>query len=150
MKAMWTGEYVEYHGKYVDFPKSVCLPRPVQRPHPPVLLGSIGSPRVFKRVVEWGDGWLPFSADPQEIATGKAELEKIAGEKGRDMATIDITVFAPGGLFRTKAELADLAKAGADNAVIWLQGESEYRLVDAAHQPAEALVKRSLKHITAQ
>jgi probable F420-dependent oxidoreductase len=122
MKALWTGEYVEHHGKYVDFPRVICLPRPVQRPHPPVLLGSIGSPRVYKRVAEWGDGWLPFSVDPREIADGKAKIGRHAKALGRDPASIDITVFAPSGMFRTPRELAELSKSGANNVVLWLNG----------------------------
>jgi len=130
MKALWTGEYVEYHGQYVDFPKVTCQPVPVQRPHPPVLLGSIGSPRVYKRVAEWGDGWLPFSIDPKEIADGKAEIDKHAAAIGRDPASIDITVFAPDGLFRTASDIEELASSGADNVVLWLQGQSEAAIAD--------------------
>lgn len=128
MKALWTGEYAEYHGKYVDFPRIICRPGPVQKPHPPVMLGSIGSPRVYKRVAEWGDGWLPFSVDPQEIADGKAEIDKHAKALGRDPASIDVTVFAPDGLFRTAADLRELAASGASNVVLWLRGRNEQEL----------------------
>ena len=47
MKKLWSGDYVEHHGKYYDFPPVICLPRPARRPNPLVLLGSIGSPLVF-------------------------------------------------------------------------------------------------------
>jgi len=130
MKALWSGEYVEYHGRYIDFPRVVCRPRPVQRPHPPVLLGSIGSPRVYKRVAEWGDGWLPFSVDPQEIADGKAQILAHAKAAGRNPDSIDITVFAPMGLFRKPADLKELAKSGAHNVVLWLQGQNEGEVVE--------------------
>ena len=139
MKALWTGEYVEYHGKYVDFPPVICKPRPTRRPHPPVYLGSIGTPRVFKRVAEWGDGWLPFSVDPQEIADGKAQLAGFAKEQGRNPADIDITLFAPDGFFRQSAELAEVAKAGADNAVLWLKGESEDEILNELDELAGTL-----------
>ena len=129
MKALWTGEYVEHHGKYFDFPRVICQPVPARKPHPPILLGSIGSPRVFKRVVEWGDGWLPFSIDPQEIADGRAELNKLAAAAGRDPASVDVTMFAPDTFFRKPTEIDELAKAGADGVVIWLQGGDEQSLV---------------------
>lgn len=122
MKKLWTGEYVEHHGKYWNFPPTICLPRPVQRPHPPVLLGSIGSPNVYKRVAEWGDGWLPFCTDPQEIADGKAEIAKYAKAAGRDPARLTMTAFAPPGLYRTASDTKALAQAGADSVVIWLDG----------------------------
>lgn len=129
MKKLWSGEYVGHHGKYYDFEPVICLPRPTRRPHPLVLLGSIGSPLVFKRTVEWGDGWLPFSVNLTEIADGRAQLTKLAKTAGRDPASIDVTLFAPGGCFRNASELAEVAKAGANGAVLWLQGHNETELV---------------------
>ncbi len=124
MKALWTGEG-EYHGKYFDFGPVVCKPRPAREPHPPILLGSIANPRVYKRVVEWGDGWLPFTTDPGEIAEGRAAMTKMAQDAGRDPASIDITLFSPDGCFRKAHEVAEVEKAGADNLVLWLQGQDE-------------------------
>jgi len=125
MKALWTEPEAEYHSEYVDFDPVIAEPKPTQKPHPPVLLGSIGSPRVFRRVAEWGDGWLPFSTDPQEIANGKAEIARCAATAGRDPDSLEITLFAPTGLFRTASEVSQLEKAGANNVVIWLQGQNE-------------------------
>lgn len=139
MKALWSGEYVEYHGKYIDFPPVVCQPRPTRQPHPPIYLGSIGSPRVFKRVAEWGDGWLPFSVDPQEIADGKAEIVKYAEGFGRSSESFDITLFAPEGFFRKPKELADIAKAGANNVVLWIKGDTESEVLEDLEQIASAV-----------
>lgn len=125
MKKLWSGEYVEHHGKYYDFPPVICLPRPARRPNPLVLLGSIGSPLVFKRTVEWGDGWLPFSVDLKEIADGRAELTRLARAAGRDPASIDVTVFAPTGFFRKASDLVEVAKTGANGLVLWLNGDSQ-------------------------
>ena len=102
----------------------ICKPTPHKKAGPPVLLGSIGSPRVFKRVAKWGDGWLPFSTDPQELANGRAEITKHANEIGRDPASIDITMFAPDTMFRTKSEIKAIADTGANGSVVWLQGGS--------------------------
>ncbi|MGE0486438.1 MAG: LLM class F420-dependent oxidoreductase [Gammaproteobacteria bacterium] len=124
MKKLWTGEYVEHHGKYYDFPPLVCRPAPARKPHPPIILGSIGSPLVFKRVARWGEGWLPFTADPAEIAHGKAEIAKNAKELGRDPDAFEIILFStPGGVMRTRAEIAEVARAGADSVVLWLDGQ---------------------------
>ena len=125
MKKLWSGEYVGHQGKYYNFPPVICLPKPVRRPHPLVLLGSIGSPLVFKRTVEWGDGWLPFSVDLSEIADGRAQLTKLAKAAGRDPASIDVTLFAPDSFFRKPAELAHVAKSGANGVVLWIQGHNE-------------------------
>ena len=125
MKKLWTGEYVEHHGKYYDFGPLVCRPAPAHKPHPPVILGSIANPRVFKRVAKWGDGWMPFTNDPDEIATGKAEIGKYAKEFGRDPAELEMILFAPpDGSMRTAAEIAAAAKGGSDTVVVWLQGSN--------------------------
>ncbi len=129
MKQLWTGEYVGAEGKYANFPPSVCRPTPWRKPHPPILLGSIGSPNVYRRVAQWGDGWLPFVLDPQEIADGRAAINEAAQRVGRDPGTINITAFAPDGMFRKRSDLKALAAAGADNAVLWLQGDSESALL---------------------
>lgn len=128
MKALWTGEG-EYHGKYYDFGPVICKPVPARTPHPPILLGSIANPRVYKRVVEWGDGWLPFTTDTGEIAEGRAAMSDLAKSAGRNPASIDITLFSPDGCFRKAHEIADAEKAGADNVVLWLQGQDEQAIV---------------------
>ena len=63
MKAVWTGQRAEYHGKYYDFPSLRSTPTPVQQPHPPILLGGVAS-NVLKRVVAYGDGWTPQRVTP--------------------------------------------------------------------------------------
>jgi len=125
MKQLWTGEYAGATGRYANFPPSICRPTPWRKPHPPILLGSIGSPNVYRRVAQWGDGWLPFVVDPQEVRDGRAALDRHAKEIGRDPKTINVTAFAPDGLFRSKRDIGTLADAGADNVVLWLQGQSE-------------------------
>src|SRR5207302_6113165 len=58
MKAIWTQDEASYHGRYVNFDRIWCWPKPAQRPHPPVLVGG-NAPRVLDRVVKYGDHWMP-------------------------------------------------------------------------------------------
>ena len=76
-----------------------------------------------------GDGWLPFTVDPQELADGRAEITKHAEAIGRDPNTIDITIFSPDTFFRTKAEQKAIADTGANGSVVWLQGGNSQELV---------------------
>jgi len=55
MRKLWTEDAPSFEGKWVRFPPAVCRPKPVQRPHPPVILGGMG-PNAMKRVASWGDG----------------------------------------------------------------------------------------------
>ena len=58
MKAIWTAEEASYAGEHVRFERIWSWPKPAQRPHPPVLVGGDG-PRVFDRVLAFGDAWFP-------------------------------------------------------------------------------------------
>jgi probable F420-dependent oxidoreductase len=96
MKELWTKEAAEYHGKFYDFPPVRCSPKPFQKPHPPILLG--GSARnVFKRVVAWGDGWMPTRATPEDIKMGRATLDELADAAGRAASSLEITVYSQEG-----------------------------------------------------
>lgn len=90
LKELWTKEVSEWHGDYYDFPPLYCFPKPAQKPHPPLLFGS-HVPRVFKRIVEYGDGWLPIGRPPEEIADAREKLSDLAEAAGRDPAAITIT-----------------------------------------------------------
>ena len=57
---MWTDEVVEFKGKFYSIPASKIGPKPVQKPHPPILLGGF-SPNTFLRIVNYADGWLPVA-----------------------------------------------------------------------------------------
>ncbi len=139
MKKLWTGEYVGHEGKYYNFPPSICLPRPVQRPHPPILLGSIGSPNVYRRVAEWGDGWLPFVVDPKELIEGRTEITRHAERIGRNPKELEICAFAAPGMFRTHAGIKALAEAGADNAVVFLDEGSQADVLAQLEELARTL-----------
>jgi probable F420-dependent oxidoreductase len=128
MKRLWTGETVSYDGKHVSFPPVICRPRPVQQPHPPVILGGMG-PGVKKRVATYGDGWMPIATAPADLAAARTEIATMAREHGRDPAAITYTVMtgAPPGLEVPVLELlpgpdvyAGYADAGADRVVISL------------------------------
>ena len=73
MKALWSNEAAEYHGTYYDFPLVRSFPRPVQQPHPPILLGGVAQ-QVFKRTVAYGKGWMPTRSTPELIRQGRAIL----------------------------------------------------------------------------
>jgi probable F420-dependent oxidoreductase len=121
IRGLWTNEAHEHHGKYYDFPAVRCFPKPVQKPHPPVLLGAIGSQRVYKRVVEWGDGWMPAGYPPDVVADGISAIRQYAAEAGRDMATIDLTVFAGPGKYTAREDIAEVGQAGANRVILWLK-----------------------------
>ncbi len=90
MKQIWINEVAEYHGEFVNFDPIRCPPRPVQKPHPPVLLGAM-APRSLDRVVEYCDGWLPQRVPMDVFKATLNDLRRRAEARGRDPKTIRIT-----------------------------------------------------------
>jgi probable F420-dependent oxidoreductase len=95
MKAIWTQEAPEYHGDLVDFPPMMAWPKPVRRPHPPVIVGG-AFPYGARRAIAYGDGWVPHRSRPQygDVSDFVPQFRQMAAEAGRDPATIPITLFA--------------------------------------------------------
>jgi probable F420-dependent oxidoreductase len=96
MKAIWTQTKPEQHGEFVNFGPMMAWPKPVQKPHPPVIVGG-AFPYSARRAIRYGEGWIPQAARGgyTEIADMIPEFRKMATEAGRDPATIEITVWFP-------------------------------------------------------
>ncbi|HXH21334.1 MAG TPA: LLM class F420-dependent oxidoreductase [Dehalococcoidia bacterium] len=95
MKAIWTQDEAEFHGRYVDFDPIWSYPKPAQKPHPPVLMGGDGA-TTFDRVIEFCDGWMPIQrgrSGADRLIEKAAELRRRAQVAGRDPDTISISVF---------------------------------------------------------
>ena len=100
MKALWTEEEPEYHGEMVEIEKSWFWPKPVQKPHPPIILGGNG-PKTLERVVRYCDGWMPNRGTALERI---AELREMAQAAGRGEIPVS---------FYPRASAADIEKAMA-------------------------------------
>jgi alkanesulfonate monooxygenase SsuD/methylene tetrahydromethanopterin reductase-like flavin-dependent oxidoreductase (luciferase family) len=91
MKAIWTQEEAEYHGKYVNFDKLWSYPKPVQKPYPPILMGGSG-PHARQRAAEFDGHWMPIiGRDPLDEAI--ADLRQRAEKAGRDPAAASVSLF---------------------------------------------------------
>ena len=77
MQAVWTQEQPAYQGKFVSFGKIQAKPQPVQKPHPPVVIGG-HTPEAFRRAVQYANGWYGFALDPAKTAECLAGLKKAA------------------------------------------------------------------------
>ena len=128
MKELWTKEESEFHGRYYNFPAVRSFPKPARKPHPPVLLGG-SSEYVFKRIVEWGDGWLPTGLSLEAIQRGRTTMNELAEKAGRDPKSLDVIVFGAPGKFRTRDEIAALRQAGFTHATIWLHRTAKSEVI---------------------
>ena len=119
IKVIWANEEASFHGEHVRFDPIWSWPKPIQRPHPPILLGG-ETDHTLRRVIKYCDGWLPRARDPEIIVRGIARLNELAEEAGRDPESISVNVFAP----RPDAELIDRFKGkGVARIVLWLPPE---------------------------
>ena len=78
IKALWTDEPAEYHGKFVDFDSSYLRPKPVQKPHPPILIGG-DSDATVKRVIRHQAGWMSNPLPVERLTKRIDEMREGAG-----------------------------------------------------------------------
>ena len=91
LRALWCDEESEFHGEFYDFDPVWSFPKPVQRPHPPVLCGTGG--RIGTReAVAWADGWMPMDIALGNVAKKVGRFREAAADAGRDPAAIAITM----------------------------------------------------------
>jgi probable F420-dependent oxidoreductase len=140
MKAIWTEDEAEYHGRYVDFEPIWSWPKPVQKPHPPVLVGGNG-PRVLDRVLAFGDEWMPNRiGDEEKFFARIAELQERSRAAGRDSIPVTFS-----GAPRKPEVIERLAKANVHRCVFYIPptpaGEIERHLDERA-----ALVEVAKQH----
>lgn len=86
LKTLWTQENPSFKGKYFNFSDIKFLPKPVQKPHPPIWVGG-GSDKAIKRAVDYGDGWHPVGLTPQKLGE---KLKNIHAADVKDGFTISL------------------------------------------------------------
>ena len=97
---LWTKDDPKFEGKYVNFSDITFLPKPVQKPYPPIWIGGQSKPAI-RRAAQIGDCWHPVGAipaaplEPEELAENLVLLHQYAEKAGRDPATIQVSVKAP-------------------------------------------------------
>ena len=95
LKRIWTDDVVEFRGQFYNIPASKIGPKPVQKPHPPILLGAY-SPKAFPRIVNYADGWIPIAGsvplEQQEQAING--LREAARKANKDPSNIRIFVLS--------------------------------------------------------
>jgi probable F420-dependent oxidoreductase len=119
MKAIWTSDEATYGGRHVNFDRIWSWPKPVQQPHPPILVGGNG-PRVLDRVLAYGDEWMPNRVQDDEMIERLGVLAARAREAGR--SPVPVTVM---GLMRDPTRIERLERAGMHRGVFWVPSVAE-------------------------
>ena len=116
LKQIWTNEQAEFHGEHIDFDPMYSWPKPVQRPHPPILVGG-ESDAALRRLAAYGDHWLPRGGTPPE------EIERVRGwlaDQGKP--DVPVSIFGAG---RDPKALEGFASARVDR-VAFMLGTKPY------------------------
>ena len=108
MKAIWTQPEASYAGELVAFERIWSYPKPVQRPHPPILVGGSG-PTVLDRVLAFGDSWFPNYRDLDDARVGEL--------RSRAERPIDVDVL---GMPPKPDAIERCARLGVRRASLWL------------------------------
>jgi probable F420-dependent oxidoreductase len=130
LKVLWTEEKASYQGEFVSFPAVYCYPKPVQQPHPPILMGA-GNPQtkampaILRRTAEIADGWLPSFFSPKEMTQHLQTLKELCESKGRDFGKMEISLIVPGVTLGVVKE-----------AVAWMRG-----MDTSSQNPAELIAQ---------
>ena len=118
-KALWTQDEASFSGEYVNFEPSWSWPKPVQKPHPPIVVGGSPTPLHFRHIVEWADGWMP-NEGRYEISEKWPELLQMATDAGRDPASLSLGIF---GIKPDEAHIENMAALGASYAAFGLPSD---------------------------
>jgi alkanesulfonate monooxygenase SsuD/methylene tetrahydromethanopterin reductase-like flavin-dependent oxidoreductase (luciferase family) len=124
MKEIWTKEAAEYHGEFVNFDPIWCYPKPYQKPHPPILLGTFNG--GLNRVVNYCDGWIPVGFFAKDLPGSIKELGQRAEQVGRKGSEFPVSIF---GASDNEAELANLQKLGVERAVFVAPSEGRDKIL---------------------
>jgi probable F420-dependent oxidoreductase len=129
LKAVWTSNPVEFHGKFYHVPKSYIGPKPVQKPHPPIYLAAY-APAALKRLAAMANGWNPVGIPVDGMAQMFGTVKQMAKDAGRDPSSLELVVRAnleitdkplpkerwifSGNMDQIKEDLAGCRSIGAD------------------------------------
>ena len=119
MQAIWTQDEASYDGEFVKFDRIFSWPKPVQKPYPPIYVGG-DAPGTFKRVLDYGTGWVPMLAEQEnsfDLKTDRmSELAAVARKAGH--TTYPITTF---GTPRDAAAITQLAVQGVNRCIFGIK-----------------------------
>jgi len=137
MKAIWASDAAEYHGEFVNFDPIWSYPKPRQKPHPPILLGTL-STQGLQRVVRYCDGWIPAGIQPADLSAAMKNLRSLAEQAGRKAENLPISLF---GVPAEEALLRQYQEVGVERIVFIVPSEAKEKMLPLLDQYAAFVPK---------
>jgi len=146
IKKVWTDDVVEFNGEFYKIPKSIINPKPIQKPHPKILLGGF-SPKTFERIAKYGDGYIGALAGPFEYFHNSIKMFNDSIEKSsRTRKDFDLTILTYPHLIKSSSsetnsdrfpltgetideigsDLSLLKNSGVDRVILAMDAEKDY------------------------
>jgi probable F420-dependent oxidoreductase len=127
MQAIWTQSKPEYHGEFVDFGPMMAWPKPVQKPHPPIIVGG-AFPYAARRAIRYGNGWIPHKSRPQygDVSDFLPQFRQMAAEAGRGPDDLPVTIWGPS---EDTDQLRRLRDMGVARVVVSLESEEADKIL---------------------
>ena len=124
VKEIWTKDEAEYHGEFVNFAPMWSWPKPIQKPHPPVLLGGNGE-NTLKRVIAYADGWMPNRGSALDRIPELRQMEKEAGR-----GHIPVTFYPR----ETSGDIERAAAAGVERCIFYVPPDGRAPAMTKLHE----------------
>jgi probable F420-dependent oxidoreductase len=141
LKVLWRDERARFSGKFVQFDELWSYPKPVQRPHPPIVLGTLDTPFGRAQVAKHADGWLPLTFD---VARARASIDDVRARMralGREERELSVSLF----FLEDKEQAADtLARArelGVERTILRLPVAGESTVLGVLDRYAAAVAR---------
>lgn len=117
MKKLWGGEATQHSGDFCDFQTAYCLPTPVQKPHPPIIIAGEGE-AALRRAATLGNGWYGMGLTVDQAVAKLAQLKKFAVEAGRDPDSIHTSACLGMNVVPTADAMMKLHEAGLHQIIL--------------------------------
>jgi len=137
MKTIWGNSKAKFNSEFVKFDEMMQWPKPVQKPHPPIIVGG-AFPHAAKRAIAYGDGWIPIGGRGQDPVDMLPQFRQMAKDAGRDPASLSCDVFAPP---RDLDRLRRYRDAGVSSVVLGVPSKSRDEVLPMLDESAEVMRK---------
>ena len=136
LKIIWTESKPEFSGRFVRFEPMMTWPKPIQKPHPQILVGG-GFPHAAKRAISYGDGWMPIGGRGWDVVETLPKFRQMAAEAGRNPDALGITIF---GATDDAAMLKGYRDANVNRTVFGLPSASRDEILPLLDQYAGMMI----------
>ena len=136
IKEIWLTEESEFHGRFVNFDTMRAFPKPVQKPHPPIIMGG-GGEKALECAAEVCDGWAPWLMEWQQAKESIARLRRLAEANGRDPGSLEVSLFERA--IPDQQTREDMEAAGVKRIILTILGQSRDEALPRLDQLAETI-----------